>query len=134
MTNSTSQNWTSFGLLILRTTVAGMMLVEHGLPKLIDFSARSASFPDPLGLGSPVSLALAIVGEVVCAIFLILGLFTRLAAVPFFLTMLTAAFIVHAADPWHKKEFALLYAIPALTLIFTGAGAFSLDGRRQRHR
>jgi putative oxidoreductase len=134
MTNSTSQNWTWFGLLILRTSIAGMMLIGHGLPKVMDFSAQSAAFPDPLGLGSTVSLSLAIFGEVVCAIFLMLGLFTRLAAVPFFLTMLTAAFLVHAADPWAKKEFALLYAIPALTLIFTGAGAFSIDGRRKQHR
>lgn len=134
MTRSTSQQSTSFGLLILRTGVAGMMLLGHGLPKVMDFSAKSAAFPDPLGLGSTISLSLAILAEVVCSIFLILGLFTRLAAVPFFLTMLTAAFLVHAADPWAKKEFALLYAIPALTLIFTGAGDFSLDGRRQRHR
>lgn len=134
MTNPTSQTWTSIGLLILRTTIAGMMLVGHGLPKLMNFNAAAASFPDPLGVGSTVSLALAIGGEVVCSILLILGLFTRLAAVPFLITMLTAAFLVHAADPWAKKEFALLYAIPALTLIFTGAGAFSIDGRRQRHR
>lgn len=134
MASSTSQTWTSLGLLILRTGIAGMMLIGHGLPKIMDFSARSAGFPDPLGLGSTVSLSLAILGEVVCSLFLILGLFTRLAAVPFLLTMLTAAFLVHAADPWAKKEFALLYAIPALTLIFTGAGAFSIDGRRQRHR
>lgn len=134
MNNSTSQSWTAFGLLILRTSIAGMMLIAHGLPKVMDFGAKSAAFPDPLGLGSTVSLSLAIFGEVVCAVLLMLGLFTRLAAVPFLLTMLTAAFLVHAADPWAKKEFALLYAIPALTLIFTGPGAFSIDGWRRRHR
>ena len=50
-----------------------------------------------------------------------------LAAVPLLVTMLVAAFVVHADDPWGKKEFALLYAIPALSLIFTGGGRFSLD-------
>lgn len=134
MTQSTSQTWTSLGLLILRASIAGMMLVGHGLPKVMDFSAASASFPDPLGLGSTISLTLAVFGEAVCSIFLVLGLFTRLAAVPFFLTMVVAAFLVHSADPWVKKEFALLYAIPALTLIFTGPGAFSIDGWRRRHR
>jgi hypothetical protein len=40
MTRSTSQHWTSFGLLILRAGVAGMMLLGHGLPKIMDFSAK----------------------------------------------------------------------------------------------
>jgi putative oxidoreductase len=132
MAKSTPETWTALGLLILRVSVAGMMLFGHGLPKLMHFGAMSASFPDPLGLGPAVSLALAILGEVVCAILLALGLFTRLAAVPFLVTMLTAAVLVHSADPWAKKELALLYAVPALALLFTGAGAFSLDGRRQR--
>jgi putative oxidoreductase len=134
MTTPTSHAWTSLGLLILRVSTAGMMFFGHGLPKILDFSARSAAFPDPLGLGNNVSLALAIFGEAVCSILIALGLFTRLAATPFLITMLTAAFLVHSADPWAKKEFALLYAAPALTLIFTGAGAFSIDGWRQRHR
>jgi putative oxidoreductase len=50
-----------------------------------------------------------------------------LAAIPPLITMLTAAFIIHAADPWAKQEFALLYAVAYLTLIFTGAGRYSLD-------
>lgn len=134
MTNPTSHAWTSLGLLILRVCTAGMMFFGHGLPKILDFSARSAAFPDPLGLGNAVSMALAIFGEAVCSVLIALGLFTRLAATPFLITMLTAAFLVHSADPWAKKEFALLYAVPALTLMFTGAGAFSIDGWRQRHR
>ena len=46
--------------------------------------------------------------------------------------MLVAAFIVHGEDPFQKKEFALLYAVPFLMLIFTGAGAFSVDARLKR--
>jgi putative oxidoreductase len=43
--------------------------------------------------------------------------------------MVVAAFIIHGDDPFAKKEFALLYAIPFLTLVFTGAGKFSLDAK-----
>jgi putative oxidoreductase len=41
--------------------------------------------------------------------------------------MLVAAFIIHADDPFRKQEFALLYAVPYLTLILTGGGKFSID-------
>ncbi len=132
MSATPHSHWNGIGLLILRVGVAGMMLVGHGWPKLADFSAKSSSFPDPLGVGSTASLGLAVFGEVVCALLLILGLFTRLASVPFLITMLVAAFLVHSSDPWAKKEFALLYAIPALTLFFTGPGRLSIDARRRR--
>ncbi|ACY16137.1 DoxX family protein [Haliangium ochraceum] len=128
----TKQTSTSLGLLLLRVSIASMMLFGHGLPKLLDFGEKSANFPDPLGIGNTVSMAAAVFGEVVCAAFIIVGLFTRAAAIPFLFTMLVAAFVVHSADPWAKKEFAILYAIPALSLLFTGAGAFSIDGWRKR--
>ena len=43
--------------------------------------------------------------------------------------MLVAAGLIHADDPWAKKEFALMYLLPFLALLFTGAGRFSLDAR-----
>lgn len=104
------------------------------MPKILDLSARSAVFPDPLGLGNNVNLALAIFGEAVRSILITLGLFTRLAATPFLITMLTRGLSRPFGRSRGKKDFALLYAAPALTLIFTGAGAFSIDGWRQRHR
>lgn len=104
------------------------MLLGHGLPKLLEFPERSATFGDPLGVGSEVSLSLAILGEVVASALIVVGLGTRLAAVPLLVTMLVAALVVHADDPWGRKEFALLYAVPAVTLLLTGAGRFSIDG------
>jgi uncharacterized membrane protein YphA (DoxX/SURF4 family) len=118
---------TDLGLLFLRVSVGAFMLFGHGWPKLMGFSVKSAHFPDPLGVGSSMSLSLAIVGEVVAPLLIILGLFTRLASIPFVITMLVAAFMVHDGDPWSKKEFALLYALPALCLLFAGAGRYSLD-------
>jgi putative oxidoreductase len=70
---------------------------------------------------------LTIFAEVFCSIAIILGLATRLVAIPLIITMSVAVFIIHADDPWQKKEFALLYLVPFLTLVFTGAGRFSLD-------
>ena len=114
------------GLLVLRLAIGGMMLV-HGVPKLGRLFTTPDKFGDPLGLGPEVSLALAVFAEVVCAALLAVGAATRLAAVPLLITMLVAAFVVHGADPFGKKELALLYGAGALSLLMTGAGRFSVD-------
>lgn len=115
------------GLLGLRVAVGSMMLFGHGLGKLDKIGAGPIEWADPIGVGPAASLYLAIFAEVVCAGLLALGLFTRFAAIPLLITMLVAAFIVHADDPWNKQEFALLYAVPFLTLLLTGGGRASLD-------
>ena len=123
----------SIGLLILRIGV-GAYMTTHGWGKLqMIIDGRFGELGDPLGLGSGLSLVLATGAEFFCAILVILGLFTRLAAAPIVFTMLIAAFVVHGSDPWTmqpegaSKEPALLFLIPMLALIFTGAGKFSLD-------
>ena len=116
----------SLGLLLLRVAIGGMMLV-HGLPKLMNLLSGSIEFADPLGLGPQLSLVLAVGAEVGCSLLLIFGLFTRLATLPLIVTMTVAVLIIHADDPYSKKEMALLYLVPYLTLLFSGAGQFSLD-------
>jgi putative oxidoreductase len=122
---------TSIGLLILRLGMGGYMMT-HGWPKLQKVLAGNFEFADPLGVGAAPSLVLAVTAEFFCALLVMLGLATRLAAIPVVITMAVAAFIVHAADPWTmgggaSKEPALLYLTAFLTLIFTGAGKLSLD-------
>ena len=124
------------GLLILRLAVGGMMLT-HGWPKLQRLFQTPDQFADPLGLGPELSLGLAVLAEVVCAVLIVFGVATRLAAVPLLATMLVAASIVHGADPFGKKELALLYGAGALTLMLTGAGRLSVDaliGRLRQHQ
>ncbi len=111
------------GLLLLRLTLGLMLFFMHGWGKLINFSASAAHFPDPLHVGGTVSLSVAVLAEVVCALMVTLGLFTRVAAVLPGLMLLVAAFVVHAADPLAKKELALLYALCYLSLVLTGPGS-----------
>ncbi|GAA0891146.1 DoxX family protein [Fulvivirga kasyanovii] len=120
---STSHVW----LLILRVSAASFMLT-HGYPKLMTLiEGGEIAFYDFLGLGMTASLALAVLAEFVCSILLILGLGTRLAALPLIITMLVAAFAVHADDPFGKKEFALLYLLIFATILVFGAGKYSVD-------
>lgn len=127
MSTSREETLRSLGLLILRLAVGGMMLT-HGVPKFQKLLTTPEQFADPFGVGPEISLALAVFAEVICSGLLIIGALTRLAALPLFITMATAAFIIHGADPFAKKELALLYASGALTLLFTGAGRLSVDG------
>ena len=117
----------AYGLLVLRVGVGLLMLIGHGWPKLAGFSTRANQFPGIFGLDGSVSLALAVFAEFFCSLAIIFGLFTRLAAGPLIVTMLVAAFVIHGADPFARKELALMYLLPYVTLIITGPGRFSLD-------
>ncbi|MBB3205702.1 putative oxidoreductase [Rhodopirellula rubra] len=116
----------SIGLLALRVAFGCFMMV-HGIQKVMGFSEISAVFPDPIGVGSQLSLIMAIGAEVGCSILLILGLGTRLAVVPLAFTMIVALFVVHGADPWKMKELAALYLAVYAVIFITGPGELSLD-------
>lgn len=114
----------NFILLFLRVSVSIMMLV-HGLPKLIKFQILLARFPNPFFLGSEITLVVAVFAEVFCSLFLILGLFNRLSLLPLIITMLGAQ-VFHIADPFSKKELSLLYLICYVVLLGFGLGEFRL--------
>lgn len=115
------------GLLILRIGCGGLMLSLHGLPKLLSFTDRVDSFPDPLGLGSPATLSLAVFAEFFCSCAVVLGLWTRWVTLPIIATMGVAAFIFHASDPWSQKELPILFFVSFLALFFLNGGRYSLD-------
>ena len=90
------------------------------------------SFGDPLGIGEVPSLFLAVIGEFACPILLILGFKTRLASIPPAITMMVAAFIVHANDPWGRQEFPLLYLVGFIAIFLLGSGKYSLDWKLKK--
>lgn len=118
---------TNITLLLLRAGAALMMLT-HGMPKLMQFfTDEPIAFASVMGLSMTMSLALAVVAEVICSVLILLGLGTRLASIPLIITMLTAAFYVHAADPFAGKEMALLYALIFIAILIKGGGKYSID-------
>lgn len=118
-------NYTDLALLFLRVGFGGFMLT-HGIPKFQMLSDPSG-FADPFGLGGTVSLILALIGEVVAPILIIIGFKTKWAAIPAFITMGVAAFIIHAQDDLATKEHALLYFIAFLVIFLAGPGKYSVD-------
>jgi putative oxidoreductase len=124
----------STGLFLMRLALGLMMVFGHGLPKMQKFAELSETFPDPLGVGSQPSLILTLVAELLCSALIVIGMFTRTAALVLAFTMVVAAFMVHGDAPLFigpgiesAKEPALLYALPMIALLFTGAGKYSAD-------
>jgi putative oxidoreductase len=122
-----SETALSVALFIFRVGVASLMMVQHGLDKLKTFSSKSARWPDPFGVGHPTSLSLTIFAEFFCAAFIILGLFTRLAAIPLVVAMGVALFVANHGRFFGPGENAGLFLICFLAILITGPGRFSLD-------
>ncbi|QHT71715.1 DoxX family protein [Rhodocytophaga rosea] len=118
---------TDLALLLARIGIAVLMLT-HGIPKLgVLLSGDPVTFPSVMGMSAELSLGLAVFAEVLCSLFLLAGLATRLAVIPLMSTMAIAALFIHAADPFGIKEPALLYLLVYLVLLLAGGGKYSLD-------
>ncbi|MFY1046182.1 DoxX family protein [Chryseobacterium sp. GP-SGM7] len=113
----------------------GFAMISHGFPKLQTLiNGGEIQFYDFLGLGATVSLVLTVFAEFVCSIFIILGLFTRVAAGFLLFTMAIAGFVVHGADAFEKRELSLLYLSIYLIIISVGAGKISVDHMIEKRR
>lgn len=115
----------SFLILTLRIFF-GIMLMVHGLGKMIHFQELSQTFPDIMGFGSYMSLMVTIFVEFCCSLFLIFGLLVRIAIIPMMITMAVAFFDVHDAN-FPEGELSFIYLILLLVLYITGPGKYSID-------
>ena len=113
-------------LMILRLLFGGLMM-WHGVSKIDNFSVLVENFPNPIGLGSRMSLFLAIFAEVICSAAVIVGVFYRLALIPLVFTMCVAMVMVHNGQSFAAKELALIFLVVFVLLFIMGAGRYSLD-------
>jgi len=131
------QNADDLGKLLLRV-VLGVLILLHGISKIVagpDFvisTATNAGLPAVIGY-------LVYLGEVAAPILLILGIWSRLAALVIAGNMLFAVYLVHMKQlltlndqgGW-ALELQGMFLVAALALICLGAGRFSLGGRGGR--
>ena len=113
--------------LLLRIAFCGLMFYNHARMKLLLFSENPESFPDPLGIGGALSYYLVVFAEVVCAVLVLLGSFTRLALIPLLITMAVATLAVNWDNPMADKELPLMYLSVYAAVFLLGPGRFSLD-------
>ena len=127
--NSTSYNKTLLDWVLFAARIfIGVAMITHGFPKLMQLlSGKEIEFINFFGIGKKTSLILAVLAEVLCSLFLIMGLFTRIVTIPLIITMLVAAFMVHANDPFEKTELSLLYLTFYFIFLIAGPGNISID-------
>lgn len=121
-----------WGIALLRV-VTGIIFLMHGQQKLFEFGIGGVTGM-MTGLGVPAPGLMAIVVtlvELVGGLALILGAFTRIAAVLVAIDVLVAFFLVHLPNGFFATtggvELVLLLATAGVTLLLTGPGALALD-------
>jgi putative oxidoreductase len=119
-----------FALTVLRIVV-GVIATAHGYQKLQDVDHWQSAV-EGMGMPLPAVFALlAIAGEFLGGLGLIVGLLTRIAAFGFFCTMATAIYLVHLPHGLFAQnngfEYPLTLLCAALFFIACGAGPISFD-------
>jgi putative oxidoreductase len=123
--------------LLLRVALGGLILL-HGISKIkggpgfiLDVVER-AGLPEPFGY-------LVYVGEVLAPVLLIIGLWTRAAALVVAINMVFAVLLVHTGDlltitqtgGW-ALELQGLFLVVAIAVALLGAGRYSVGGAAGR--
>mgnify|MGYP000019751213 CR=1 FL=1 len=127
---TTSCTDTSFNIaaFLLRVISGSMIFINHGLPKIKGFAGMQAGFDDPFHLGPQASLLMVIFAEVFCAIFVVIGLFTRLAVIPLVVAMSVVVFMSKKGQPLGRIELPVMFLVAFLAILFMGSGKYSVDG------
>lgn len=127
----TLERYTPYALAVLRIVTA-LIFMQHGSQKLF-------GFPSPPEMGLPETFSLFWTGailELFGGLLILLGLFTRPVAFVLAGEMAVAYWMFHApANPFpvlNGGDAAILYCFVFLLLVFTGPGAWSIDGIRGR--
>ena len=129
--NETIAAWTPRALSLLRI-ITGLMIIQHGMAKIIGFPAvpAVANIPPPSLVG--VSGFIELIGGAL----LILGLLTRPAAFILAGEMGVGYFIVHAPKSFfpllNGGSLAIMYCFTCLYLSTAGAGPWSVDAAMKR--
>ncbi len=120
------------GLLILRVSIAGLMLF-HGISKI--FYGPGMIEQIVTGAGLPSFIAYGVyAGEVIAPLFILFGYATRVAALILAFNLVVATALVHTQQIFTLNDqggWALeligLYLFGALALVFTGGGKYALS-------
>lgn len=128
--SATLDRWSPYALAVLRIVTA-LIFMEHGTQKLFGFPAPPQSGVPPLFSLFGIGAILELVG----GFLILIGLFTRPVAFILAGEMAVAYWMFHAPQSPYPAlnggDAAILYCFVFLLLVFTGPGAWSIDGARQ---
>jgi len=125
------------GKLILRVSL-GVMILLHGIAKIMGGVDGIVGMVGKTGLPAAFGY-LVYVGEVLAPLLLIVGLWTRLAALVVVINMVVAVVLAHMGELFtlNKQggwalELQGMFLFTAIAVVLLGAGRFSVGGARAR--
>lgn len=135
---STRSDFDDAGKLVLRASLA-MVILFHGIAKLTGGVGFIGGMLAKSGL--PEALAyLVYVGEVVAPLMILIGVFTRPAALVVAGNMIVAVLLVHTAEFFTLNqtggwalELQAMFFCSALAVAMLGAGRYSVAGKAGRY-
>lgn len=117
----------NLGMGLLRVFTGLAIAFGHGLHKLPPSEGFINGVAD-LGFPLPGVFGwLASISEFFGGIFLALGLLTRPSSIFLTITMVVAAFLRHADDPYSVKEKPILFMMIFILYFLAGPGKYSID-------
>ncbi|MFC5510780.1 DoxX family protein [Massilia jejuensis] len=122
------------GRLVLRVALA-LLLLFHGVSKLIGGIDFITGMLEKMGLPGALGY-LVYIGEVIAPLLILVGVWTRLAALIVAGNMVVAVLLVHAKEFFTMSQtggWALelqgMYFFAAIAVALLGAGRYSIGGR-----
>jgi len=122
------------GKLVLRVSV-GVLMLFHGMSKIIHGVGGVKHLLSEAGL--PQFLAYGVyVGEVIVPIFLILGLYARVASLVLAFNMLVAIILAHGGEMFSLSkhgglviEIPLFYLLLSIVIFILGSGRYAVNSK-----
>ena len=128
--NSSVQNSKSYsnaGLSLVRI-ITGFFLIYHGWEIFSETKMNEYLGWDVFkNSAGKAIIYTGKVAELISGILLVIGLFTRLAAIIVFVTMAAIAFFVGHGKIWYEDQHPFLFVLLAMVFFFIGPGKFSAD-------
>src|SRR5438270_1758595 len=125
-------SWSPWMLSVLRI-ITGLLFLEHGTQKLLNFPPRANPGPALFSLLGVQGLL-----ELIGGIFIVIGFFTRSVAFILAGDMAVAYFMAHAPRGFfplvNGGQLAILFCFVFLYLFVAGGGVWSVDNRRVHSR
>lgn len=120
------EKYKAYAPLILRLAL-GIAFIVAGYTKLSNMSMVVEMFSQFFGGAGPALAWIVAIVELIAGIAVLVGFFTRWAALAIAVIMLVALFVVHLGDGYNGMQLPIAYFAMSLALLFKGSGKVSVE-------
>ena len=123
---STNSYLSSVNLLLFRVVISAS-LMTHGYGKLLRLIDGDIWSRTHFIFNEEISMALVVFGEFFAPLFVLIGVGTRIFAIPIIYTFCVIVFDVHWGDSFGKMEKGLMFLVSYVLILLSGPGKISVD-------